>query len=158
MIQNLELQLTDWKKLEIIERKHSTYMNILTLSNVISIKYSYYDMKIILFVGFLVIVLVLSMNIIEGNTNNTENVPRMNTQLEKLNELKNKMPEGDRTTLSLNDLMSKYEYRDYKNTIRDVIRENSKNTAPGRRVNGGKKIQEAIDNLTRRRDYVRDKK
>ena len=125
---------------------------------ILSIKYSYYDMKILLFVGFLVIVLVLSMNIIEGNTNNTENVPRMNTQLENLNELKNKMPEGDRTTLSLNDLMSKYEYRDYKNTIRDVIRENSKNTAPGRRVNGGKKIQEAIDNLTRRRDYVRDKK
>ena len=125
---------------------------------ILSIKYSYYDMKILLFAGFLVIVLVLSMNIIEGNTNNTENVPRMNTQLEKLNELKNKMPEGDRTTLSLNDLMSKYEYRDYKNTIRDVIRENSKNTAPGRRVNGGKKIQEAIDNLTRRRDYVRDKK
>jgi len=115
-------------------------------------------MKVLLFVGFLVVVLVLSMNIIEGNTNNTENVSRMNTQLEKLNELKNKIPEGDRTTLSLNDLMSKDKYRDYKNTIQDVIRENSKNTAPGRRVNGGKKIQEAIDNLTRRRDYVRDKK
>lgn len=110
--------------------------------------------KFLLFVGLLLVVLVmLSMNVVEGNI---EDVGVMNEQLSKLNELKGKMTTNERNQLTLDDLKVVASFSDYHSIIKTIISQNKDNRVEDRKVNGGKKIQSAIDNLTRRRDHVKN--